>query len=157
MSHSMRSSLVGAFLLGALVVAPARAQSPEHDAAYAVLTQLFDAMRARDTTAMRARFVPNASMQTLGASVRFEPVDGWLASVARAPAGLVLDERLANPVVHIDGPLASIWVEYWFFAGERFSHCGFDAFLLTKQADTWRIFSVVDTRRTQGCAPAPPR
>ncbi len=157
MSRSMLHSLVGALLLGAVVAAPARAQSPEHDAAYAVLTQLFDAMRARDTTAMRARFVPNASMQTLGASVRFEPVDGWIASVARAPAGLVLDERLANPVVHIDGALASIWVEYWFFAGERFSHCGFDAFLLTKQADTWRIFSVVDTRRTQGCAPAPPR
>lgn len=157
MFHSILRSLAGAFLLGACVAAPARAQSPEHDAAYAVLTQLFDAMRARDTSAMRARFVPNASMQTLGTSVRFEPVDGWIASVARAPAGVVLDERLANPVVHIDGPLASIWVEYWFFAGERFSHCGVDAFLLTKQADVWRIFSVVDTRRTQGCAPAPTR
>ena len=152
-------AVAGAVAIIALAgaAAPLRAQSPDHDAAYAVITRLFDAMRARDTTAMRALFVPNASMQSLGATVRFEPVDGWIASVGRAPAGLVLDERLANPVVHVDGPLASIWVDYWFFAGARFSHCGADAFLLTKQDGTWRVFSVVDTRRTQGCPPPPER
>lgn len=141
-----------------LAGAPAAAQSADHDAAYQVVQRLFDAMRARDTTAMRAAFVPNASMQSLGdTAVKFDAVDEWITGVARARPGLVLDERLANPVVHIDGRLASIWVDYWFFAGDRFSHCGVDAFLLTKQAGAWRVFSVVDTRRTEGCAPAPPR
>jgi len=136
----------------------ARAQSPEHDAAYRVVQRVFDAMRARDTTAMRASFVPNAAMQRLGDStVVFEPIDAWLGSVARARPGLVLDERLANAVVHVDGALASIWVDYWLFVGDRFSHCGVDAFLLVKQSGVWRIFSVVDTRRTEGCAAAPPR
>jgi hypothetical protein len=157
MLRSLRRSIARALLLAAVVVVPARAQSPDHDAAYAVITGIFDAMRARDTTAMRARFVPNASMQSLGASVKFESIDGWIAGVGRAPAGVVLDERLANPIVHIDGPLANIWVDYWFFVGERFSHCGADAFLLAKQDGTWRVFSVVDTRRTQGCAPPPAR
>lgn len=141
-----------------LLAAPAAAQSAEHDAAYGVVTRLFDAMRGRDTTAMRAAFVPNASMQTLGdTAVRFAPIDGWIQSIARARPGLVLDERLANPVVKVDGNLASVWVDYWFFAGERFSHCGVDAILLTKQGGQWRIFSVVDTRRTEGCPPAPSR
>lgn len=157
MLRSLCRSVARALLLAAVVVVPARAQSPDHDAAYAVITRLFDAMRARDTTTMRALFVPNASMQSLGASVKFESIDGWIAGVGRAPAGVVLDERLANPIVHIDGPLANIWVDYWFFVGERFSHCGADAFLLAKQDGTWRVFSVVDTRRTQGCAPPPAR
>lgn len=154
---SLRSLLILATLLSANA-APAIAQSADHEAAYAVVQRLFDGMRARDTTAMRAAFVPNASMQSLGdTAVKFDAVDGWITGVARARAGLVLDERLANPVVHVDGPLANIWVDYWFFAGDRFSHCGVDAFLLVKQSGAWRIFSVVDTRRTEGCAPAPPR
>jgi len=135
----------------------ARAQSADHDAAYLVVTRLFDGMRARDTAAMRSAFVSNAVMQSLHPQrgVAFESIDGWLAGVSRAPAGVVIDERLANPIVKVDGDLASIWVDYWLFVGDRFSHCGVDAFLLHRQDGLWRVFSVVDTRRTAGCAPAP--
>lgn len=147
-------------LLAAAVFAPAfsaaHAQSPDRDAAYAVVTKLFDAMRARDTATMRASFVPNASMQMLRPDgVRFDSIGGWIASVGRAPATLVLDERLANPIVQVSGDLASVWVDYWFFAGERLSHCGVDAIHLFRQQGTWRIFSIVDTRQQQGCPPAP--
>ena len=134
------------------------AQASAQDSAYAVVTRLFDATRTRDTTTMRILFLSNASMQSLTADgVSVAPVDGWIASVGRARAGLVLDERLANPFVHVDGDLATIWVDYWFFAGDRFSHCGVDAFQLARRADGWRIFSVVDTRRTVDCAAPPPR
>jgi hypothetical protein len=155
---AVRSSATLLASLALLAGAPTRvaAQSADHDAAFAVVRALFDGMRARDTSAMRAAFVPNASMQSLTpAGVTFDPIDGWIRSVAGAPAGLVLDERVANPVVHVDGDLANIWVDYWFFAGERFSHCGVDAFLLARRDGTWRIFSVVDTRRRDGCRPAP--
>lgn len=145
------------FLLVALLVpGTARAQSPDHDAAYAVVTKLFDGMRSRDTTAMRASFVASATLQSISATgVRVDEINGWINSVASAPAGLVLDERLANPVVQVNGDLASVWVDYWFFAGERFSHCGVDAFVLARQGGAWKIISVADTRRREGCAPAP--
>ena len=121
-----------------------------------VVTKLFDAMRARDTTTMRALFVPNASMQSLrDTAVTFDRIDGWIAGVARAPQGVVLDERLGPQTVRIDGNLATVWVDYWFFVGPRFSHCGVDAFQLARIGGGWKIFSVVDTRRTTGCAPAP--
>ena len=121
-----------------------------------VVTKLFDAMRARDTTTMRALFVPNASMQSLrDTAVTFDRIDGWIAGVARAPQGVVLDERLGPQQVRIDGNLATVWVDYWFYAGPRFSHCGVDAFQLARIGGAWKIFSVVDTRRTKGCAPSP--
>ncbi len=156
--HRPIARTVLALLVSLAGAPPASAQSPEHDAAYAVVTKLFDAMRARDTSAMRAAFVPNASLQSLEEDgVRFDPIDAWIGGIGRARPGLLLDERLANPIVHVDGNLASVWVDYWFFAGERLSHCGVDAVLLTKQGGAWRIFSVVDTRRTQGCPAAPAR
>lgn len=152
----VRTALAGAAALLPLGALPA--QTATQDSAYAVITRLFDAMRTRDTATMRASFVRNASMQSLTPdSVRFESVDGWIGGVGRARAGLVLDERLANAVVHVDGDLANVWVDYWFFAGDRFSHCGVDAFLLARQQGRWLIFSVVDTRRTSGCPPPPPR
>ncbi len=140
------------------VAAQSPSTSPEHAAAYAVVTGLFDGMRARDTASMRAAFVENAVLQSLTPTgVKSDGIEGWLRSVGAAPAGTVIDERLANPVVHVDGDLASVWVDYWLFVGERFSHCGVDAILLAKREGAWRIFSVVDTRRREGCASAPAR
>lgn len=156
----MRRTLsLAALLAFAAPSASAIAQSPDHDAAYAVVTTLFDGMRARDTTSMRRAFAPGASLQSVAANgqVRTDAIDAWIGSVASAPAGLVLDERLGSPVVQVNGNLATVWVEYWFYAGERFSHCGFDAFVLAKTDGSWRILSVADTRQREGCRPAPAR
>lgn len=143
----------------ALVPTAATAQSPEHDAVNAVVTRLFDGMRARDTASMRAAFAPGATLQSVGADgqVRPTPIDVWMGSVANGPVGIVLDERLGTPIVQVSGNLATLWVEYWFFAGERFSHCGFDAFVLAKSAGAWRILSVADTRQREGCSSPPAR
>ncbi len=151
----VRTLLALAALLAPLSV---QAQSPDHDAAYAVVTKLFDGMRTRDTASMRLAFAAGASLQSVSANgIRNDEISAWINSVATAPAGLVLDERLANPVVQVSGDLASVWVDYWFFAGERFSHCGVDAFVLARQGGSWKIISVADTRRREGCAPAPAR
>jgi len=153
----MRRLLMLAAVASALFVpTTARAQSPDHDAAYAVVTKLFDGMRTRDTASMRAAFAPSAALQSISATgIRADEISVWISSVGSAPAGLVLDERLANPIVQVSGDLASVWVDYWFFAGDRFSHCGVDAFVLARQDGTWKIISVADTRRREGCAPAP--
>ena len=117
----------------------AGATSTDSARIHAVVVQLFDAMRARDT------------------AVVFDRVDGWVTSIGRAPQGVLLDERLGAPTIQIDGPLATVWVPYWFFVGPRFSHCGVDAFQLVQGAGRWRIFSIVDTRRTTGCGEPPGR
>lgn len=145
-------------LLLALPCAAVRAQSADHEAAYAVITRLFDGMRARDTASMRALFAPGASLNSVSPSgVRTDAIDAWIASVASAPAGLLLDERLGARAVQVSGDLASVWVDYWFFAGERFSHCGVDAFVLARTGGNWRILSVADTRQREGCGAAPNR
>jgi hypothetical protein len=129
----------------------------ERAAVMAVITKMFDGMRTRDTAAMRAAFDTNVALVSVGRTregtpmARREPMDGFIKGVAAAPAGKVLDERLFNPVVHIDGALANVWVEYDFVFDGKFSHCGVDAFMLAKLADGWKIVSLADTRRREGC------
>jgi hypothetical protein len=156
--HALFRTLLLSALLLAATAAPTRAQAADHDAVYLVVTSLFDAMRTRDTATMRSVFAPGAVLQSVsGPQIRTDEINAWIASVAGAPAELVLDERLANPVVQVSGALATVWVDYWFYAGERFSHCGVDAFILAKIGADWRILSVADTRQREGCAPAPAR
>jgi hypothetical protein len=128
----------------------------------AVVTQLFDGMRKRDTAAMRAAFHPGASLLSSSErngtpSVSSSPIDSWISSIATAPPGTVLDERLMNTVVRVQDGLASVWTEYEFWAGERFSHCGVDAILLGKTASGWKVLSIADTRQRTGCKQTPSR
>ena len=135
-----------------------KAQS-EEARVLAVVQQLFEGMRARDTAKMRATLHPQARMVSPGTRdgvvlVSVDSPDRWLAGVASAPATTgILDERVRNPVVHLDGPLASYWAEYSFYLGERLSHCGVDTFHLVRTADGWRIIDLADTRRKDGCSP----
>ena len=145
--------------------APAAAQtgsSPPDpgDGVRAAVAELFDGMRAADTTQIRAVLHPALRLMTVvddGAGVRVAEtgLDPFLAAVAGAP--VVLDERVGEVEVRTDGDLATAWMPYRFYAGEQFSHCGTNAMQLVRDGDDlaggagWRIVHVVDTRRTEGC------
>jgi hypothetical protein len=46
-------------------------------------------------------------------------------------------------------------VEYSFWLGTTFSHCGIDAFQLARLGSEWKIIAIADTRRTDGCNKGP--
>jgi hypothetical protein len=138
-------------LLGA--AAPANAQTADEKAVLDVVVKLFDGMRARDTAAMRAVFAEQALFYGVGqdGGVDTTTPSEFITSIAAAPAGLVLDEVLHDTEVRIDGQLATVWTYYDFFAGDRFSHCGYDAMQLLKVRGEWKIVALSDTRRREGC------
>jgi hypothetical protein len=149
-------ALVGACVLSIIAFAqgPARAED-DRDAVLGVIKQLFDGMRTRDAAAVRALFHPSA--QLFSSSIRdgtpvvtVVPIEAFVSAVGR-PGTEPNDERTRNEIVHIDGAFASVWAEYAFYRGTTFSHCGVDAFHLAKDAGGWKIVSVGDTRRTEGC------
>ena len=131
-----------------LALAPSALAQPDLEAEVrATVAQLFDGMRAKDTTAVRATMHPDARLMTAAADGVVEsPIGAFLASVAGAP--VVLDERLEDgyPVL-VDGTLAVAWTPYRFYAGGQFSHCGTNAFTLARVEDAWQIVQIVDTRR----------
>jgi hypothetical protein len=143
-----------ALLLSAVAVSPAAAQEP-HAEVEAVITRLFDGMRAADSAVVRSVFHPEARLATVGARagepvLHVEGLDAFLGAVG-SPRADVWDERIWDLEVRVDGNLASAWMSYAFFVGERFSHCGVNAVQLFRGPAGWRIFQITDTRRREPC------
>jgi hypothetical protein len=123
----------------------------------AVVRELFDAMRAGDSTRARKLFHPSMTHMVTSdrgqdgqLRVNSAPVDAFMKAVGM-PRTEVFDERIANPRVQVEGGLATVWVDYGFFRGAQFSHCGVDAVHLVRDAAGWRIAALADTRRQSGC------
>jgi hypothetical protein len=143
---------------GILAGMPSRAiaQGDDEAAVMEVVGALFDAMRAGDSAAMRATLHSSATAATafvrdgVPTLSRETSLDGFVQAVG-TPHDEVWDERVWDPEVKVDGLLATAWMNYAFFAGDTFSHCGVNAFQLFKGADGWKIFHVADTRRREGC------
>jgi hypothetical protein len=153
----MRAIVLPVLLFLPAAAAPLHAQG-EGRAVMAVVQQLFDGMRARDTAKMRATLHPDARLFSAGVkdsvpTVTIESISAWLGGIPNARPGLLLDERLHNPVVNVDAGLASVWAEYTFYLGDKVSHCGVDTFHLVKTTAGWKIIDLADTRRREGCAP----
>ncbi|CAN5874705.1 hypothetical protein BH23GEM9_BH23GEM9_07740 [soil metagenome] len=125
----------------------------ETAAVRAVIDRLFDGMRERDMAKLGSAFHAEARLHGLDADggVRITPAADFIAGIARAPEGMLLDEVLGDVEIRIDGPLASAWTYYDFFAGDNFSHCGYNAFQLLKTAGEWKVVAITDSRRREGC------
>ncbi len=149
----MRFSLLLAVTLApASMVAQSDIAPATRDSIVAVAKRLFDGMRAHDSTMVRSAFAPGAMMSGVprsGQPVGFQSVDGFVKAVGTPAAPW--DEQIFDPVVHVDGDLATLWTFYTFSLGETFSHCGVDAFQLMRLGGEWKIAFLSDTRRKADC------
>ncbi|WP_207432773.1 nuclear transport factor 2 family protein [Sabulibacter ruber] len=130
--------------------------SPDDKAVEAAVVRFFDGMRAGDSTMARSVLAPNARLFSVSADKtgkvlpRETPMNKFVEMIAQ-PHPQVLDERIWDVKVSIDGDLATLWCEYAFYIGDTFSHCGVDAFQLYRSPEGWKIFVISDTRRKENC------
>jgi cyanophycinase len=126
-------------------------------AVVAAMNRLFEAMRNRDTAAIRALAHPDLRLYVPGvqndtAALRVSTLDQFIRSIGSGNATTPrLDERAFDPEVRIDGNLASVWTYYEFRRGETFSHCGIDSFQFARARDGWKMIALAYTTRTTGC------
>ena len=157
----MRRTLL-AVLLGlspSAAAAQSAADSAAPTAAHAEVLATIDSflagLRTKDTMLM-ARHVDTLARMTLlrpgpaGSRVMLLTAAQFMRAVSR-PEQPALDEPIRNPVVHVDGDLASVWAEYQVRIDGKVSHCGFDAFHLARLGGQWKILNVSDTFRRAGC------
>jgi hypothetical protein len=132
------------------------AETPEEAAVLAVVDRLFDGMRARDGAMVASVFHPEARLISTGSdelgrpTIAVREIQTFVDAVGQG--GDPWNEPYFHPMVEIDGNLAHVWIFYHFYAGDTFSHCGYDSIQLVRMPELgWRMISLADTRRTEGC------
>lgn len=160
---TLRPSLtlaLAAALASCAPAAPAPARDPGAGAELtAVAEALFAAMATRDTAALRAIFVPDARIVSVRVEegvtqpARSATVGDFVASIGRSTEPL--RERIWAPRVEVGAHFASLWAPYDFHRGDRFSHCGHDAFHFARVGGVWKILALSYTVVPSPCPPAP--
>ena len=130
--------------------------TPEEKEVIKSIDKMFDGMRAGDSSIVSQVFHESSRLQTVSTKdgqtkLRNESVQNFLIAIG-TPHDIVWDERILSYDVKIDGAMATVWTEYAFYAGDKFSHCGVNAFQLFKDDEKgWLITQIIDTRRIEDC------
>ncbi len=144
-------------MIGLPMWAQEEPQTEDEQAVKAVVLEVFDAMRATDSIRLKKCFYKEVDVYTsfvhrkTGKAVLMkDDIQQFYTSVGTPHDGLY-DEKLGAYSIRVDDHLASIWVDYYFFVDDRFSHCGVDFFQMYKTEEGWKIYFLSDTRRKKSC------
>lgn len=155
----MKKSLCLALIVCCLAFT-AKSQSNEEAAVTETVNKMFKAMYTNDTTLFKSVFTNKVTMVRVLRNKEGKPVlqqsEGigpFVKGIAKPHPDGPLTEEMWNVKVQVDGDLAQFWCDYAFYIGNRYSHCGVDAFQLHKTADGWKIFHLADTFRKECTIP----
>lgn len=113
-------------------------QQSAEEAVIAVVEAVFEGMASGDTEALRAIMLPESQVLAMG-----ERGPRWSAGTSFAEGfegrEVAVIERMWDPVVLIDGPIASLWAPYDLYIGDSWSHCGTDSFQLVLTEGGWKV------------------
>ncbi|PIQ22492.1 MAG: hypothetical protein COW65_02870 [Cytophagales bacterium CG18_big_fil_WC_8_21_14_2_50_42_9] len=131
-------------------------QTNDKNAIAATVVKLFAGMRAGDSALVRSVMAPVARFVSVsvGPDGVVKTQETLLSNFLKAigtPHAEVWDERISNGKAEAEGNLGTYWCQYTFYIGNKFSHCGVDAFQLIRTEKGWKIFQVADTRRKDNC------
>lgn len=131
------------------------AQDSAEDEVKAAIMQMFDGMRAGDSAQVHSVISDDAEFYTSatreGKPMLFNgSLERFLKGVG-TPHEKVWDERISNLHIQVDDNLATAWMNYSFYAGDSFSHCGVNTMTFHKGEKGWKIIFLADTRRKDQC------
>lgn len=146
--------LVPLVLLAAAAM-PALPSTPDQEVIKTV-QKLFDAMEARDESAIKAVLAADAKIASIRPNQTLSHSTGAEFAARISAAKEPLLERMWQPKVLIEGGMATLWAPYDFHRAGKLTHCGVDSVTLFQTTDGWKIsgvfFNVVEAAK---CTPSP--
>ncbi|MFV2008191.1 MAG: nuclear transport factor 2 family protein [Longimicrobiales bacterium] len=132
--------VIVALVMGAGFTLPGQTvgQQSAEEEVIAVVEAVFEGMASGDTEALRAIMLPESQLLAMGATgPRWRTGASFAEGFERREEPVI--ERMWNPQVSIEGPIASLWTPYDVYIGDRWSHCGTDSFQLALTEDGWKV------------------
>jgi hypothetical protein len=138
-------------LVGLATTAPVEAQSHDEHDVRATVEQIFEGMRTANADLVREVLAPGVRFSGVDddGAVSVQSLDNWLNAIGTSEGRW--DEQIYDVEVQIDGNMASVWAPFTFYFDGDISHCGINSIELMRDAESWKITQIADTRRTEGC------
>lgn len=140
-----------------LFTVPSRAAvDGDREAVLRTVQMLLDGWREADAAKLESALHPGFREVTLHLQEgkwNFDVVDRdtLIKAMSRISKG-AWDDRLIDPQVHVDGPIAVVWSRYKFTVTYKENgvthtpaHCGIETFQLYRTESGWKIVSFADT------------
>lgn len=119
---------------------------------------LFDGFHKQDSLILQSVLFESAQLQTIGrnsenslVNINEQSITEFIKSIVSIPKDVTFKEEIHSYGIQSDGLLATVWTPYSFYINGNLSHCGTNNFQLLKTENGWKIFSIVDTRKREGC------
>lgn len=150
----MSQNMQMAVLLAMLTISPLSLHAGDDDraAVLGVVNSLLDGINRQDAAAVHALGIDEAVLISLRHDEQGSPRIGFRkeSETSFPEENRNMVERIWNPVVQIEGNIASVWAPFDFYLDGKFSHCGINAFHLLKIADDWKLSATTYTVVTDG-------
>ena len=148
--HKARRFVLATICTIAFFATRLHAATPDEQAVVAPLQKLFDGMAKHDKEAVREQLLPGG-MITLKRNqqilqLHFDAFVDHLGGTDR------IEERIHDPLVHIDDDIAVVWVPYEFLVDGKVHHCGTDVANLVHRDGRWLIAGLADNSH-ENCKP----
>jgi len=130
----------------------------EQESAAAVADKLFEAMKAKNFDGIKNLFLPGGQLTALdkprtgeGFSTTRNFSGDAFAKLISESKGDEFIEKMPEKDVRIYGDAAVVTGRYTFHVGDKFSHCGTNAFHLLKSDGVWKIANATSTLEMTNC------
>jgi hypothetical protein len=130
-----------------LAVSCLRGETPDEQAVLAPVQAMFDGMKMRDASAIKAPLLPGGTMVLMRDGNPTQMTFEAFADRVGRPGTTHIEERIHDPLIRIDRDLAMVWAPFDFLVDGKVDHCGTDLFNLVRKDGKWLIASVADTGR----------
>ena len=146
MRHFIRS--ISGMVALALLAPSAHAQTAdaERRVVIAVADSLLAALSAGDNKALARLTMDSAVVGSAAVrgTVENASLRSWALYINRTGPS-TFTERGFGATALVQDRVAQVWMPYDLYMGDKWSHCGVDAFTLTKRDGQWRVASLVYT------------
>lgn len=121
------------------------------------INKFFEGLQNGDTITINKVIHEDLTLQTTYTNkegknlLKNETKKEFLTSVAAKNEEDIWLEKLISFSINVDANLATVWTPYEFYFNNSLSHCGVNSFQLFNDNGHWKIISIVDTRRREGC------
>jgi ketosteroid isomerase-like protein len=145
---------LAAFAFVALAAAAQPAEGADTEAVLVPLNALFAAFEAGDAAAMLRQVYPDGRVTASGlrgdGAANLRQLS-WTQFAEHVRPERAFQERISDPVIHVDGDIAMVWAPFVVRVAGAVSNCGFDHFDLIRENGAWKVMNLTFSSRTTGC------